>query len=358
MNQLTPCEHARNNSIRDPQIPKRMISSFSPRITFATVHHMPTEKKKTSKPKLRARYSIGEWYGAGFERLTAAERFTRAKTECDADAILGVACPFQSDAKCNKKGGVCSLRQYQQFGDGPVTGVGPLITTCPQRFLESHTIFRWVGETLLQTKEPVILSEIGFLDRLRPQDVGESEEEDSRDFIGRIDNVLVHPSRQPMEWCALELQAVYFSGKSMANEFKMLALRETEVLPYPAKHRRPDWRSSGPKRLLPQLQTKVPTIRTWGKKMAVVIDEAFFQSLVGLDVEKHQSNSEIAWFVVGYDPQPGGWKLVPRQVVFTKLDASVKSLTGGLPLSRERFEEQLREKLGKKASSHPLAAGE
>ena len=318
---------------------------------------MPKEKTKTKKPKLRARYSIGEWYGAGFELLTASERFARAKTECDADSILGVACPFQTDAKCNKKGGVCSLRQYQQVGDGPVAGVGPVITTCPQRFLESDTIFRWVGETLLQTKEPVILSEIGFLDRLRPVESEENEEDDSRDFIGRIDNVLVHPSRQPMDWCALELQAVYFSGKSMANEFKMLAQSETEALPYPAKHRRPDWRSSGPKRLLPQLQTKVPTIRTWGKKMAVVIDEAFFGSLVGLDEEKHQSNSEIAWFVVGYDPKPGGWKLVPRKVVFTKLDASVKSLTGGVPLSRERFEEQLREKLGKNAPSHPLAAG-
>lgn len=229
---------------------------------------------KPKQPKIRNRYSIGEWYGAGFESLIPAERCARAKTECEANAILGAVCPFQQAAKCNKKGGVCSLRQYQQAGDGPVSGVGPVITTCPQRFLESDTIFRWVGETLLQTKEPVVLSEIGFLDRLRPEETQEDEEEDSRDFIGRIDNVLVHPSRQPMDWCALELQAVYFSGKSMANEFKMLSAEATERLQFPAKHRRPDWRSSGPKRLLPQLQTKVPTIRTWGKKMAVVIDEA------------------------------------------------------------------------------------
>lgn len=302
---------------------------------------------KLKKPKIRNRYSIGEWYGAGFEILPAAERFQRAKVECEANAILGVICPFQSDAKCNKKGGVCSLRQYQQIADGPVFGTGPVITTCPQRFLEADTIFRWVGETLLQTKEPVVLSEIGFLDRLRPEESHDEEEDDSRDFIGRIDNVLVHPSRDPMDWCALELQAVYFSGKSMANEFKMLAQDEAEALPFPAKHRRPDWRSSGPKRLLPQLQTKVPTIRTWGKKLAVVIDEAFFGSLVGLDRERHLSNAEIVWFVVGYDPKPSGWTLVPREVVFTKLDASVKSLTGGIPLSKERFEEQLRFKLGK-----------
>ena len=302
---------------------------------------------KPKKPKIRNRYSIGEWYGAGFETLSAAERFQRAKAECEANAILGVVCPFQSNAMCNKKGGVCSLRQYQQIADGPVSGTGPVITTCPQRFLESDTIFRWVGETLLQTKEPVVLSEIGFLDRLRPEELHGEEEDDSRDFIGRIDNVLVHPSRDPMDWCALELQAVYFSGKSMANEFKMLAQAESGALPFPAKHRRPDWRSSGPKRLLPQLQTKVPTIRTWGKKLAVVIDEAFFGSLVGLDRERHLSNAEIVWFVVGYDPKPGGWTLVPREVVFTKLDASVKSLTGGIPLSKERFEEQLRFKLGK-----------
>jgi hypothetical protein len=313
---------------------------------------------KPKKPKIRKRYSIGEWYGAGLELLTPLERFTRAKIECDANAIIGASCPFQKDAKCNKKGGVCSLRQYEQEADGPVSGIGPVITTCPQRFLESDTIFRWVGETLLKTDEPVILNEIGFLDRFRPEEPEKDEDEDSRDFIGRIDNVLVHPSRQPIDWCALELQAVYFSGKSMTNEFKMLAEKETEALQFPAKHRRPDWRSSGPKRLLPQLQTKVPTIRTWGKKMAVVIDEAFFNSLVGLEREKHLSNSEIAWFVVGYDPKPGGWKLVQREVVFTKLDASVKSLTGGVPLSKERFEEQLREKLGTNAPSHPLASGE
>ncbi len=295
--------------------------------------------------KIRTRYSIGEWYGAGFESLTSAERFAKAKVECEVNGIIGVACPFQKDAKCNKKGGVCSLRLYQQIAGGPVSGIGPVITTCPQRFLEADTIFRWVGETLLQTKDPIILSEIGFLDRLRPEESQEDDENDSRDFIGRIDNVLVHPSQNPMDWCALELQAVYFSGKSMTNEFKMLAQGETETLSFPVKHRRPDWRSSGPKRLLPQLQTKIPTIRTWGKKMAVVIDEAFFGSLVGLDRERHLSNSEIAWFVVGYDAKPGGWTLVPREVVFTKLDASVKSLTGGVPLSKERFEDQLRFKL-------------
>lgn len=310
---------------------------------------------KSKKPKLRKRYSIGEWYGAGLEALSPSERTRRAQAECKTDATIGAVCPFQSDTKCNKRGGVCSLRQYQQIDDGPVSGIGPIVTTCPQRFLESDLIFKWVGETLLQTREPIILSEIGFLDRLRIEKTRQEEDEDGRDFIGRIDNVLVHPSRQPMDWCALELQAVYFSGMSMRNEFNVLSQTKADPLPFPAKQRRPDWRSSGPKRLLPQLQTKVPTIRTWGKKLAVVIDEAFFGSLEGLERERHLSNAEIAWFVVGYDPKLDGWTLVPREVVFTKLDASVKSLTGGVPLSRERFEEQLLQKLSSVAPAHPFA---
>ena len=63
-----------------------------------------------------------------------------------------------------------------------MAGIGPIITTCPQRFLESGTIFRWVGEVLLGTTEPFVLGEIPFLDRLRPDEPEQEEEQDSRDF--------------------------------------------------------------------------------------------------------------------------------------------------------------------------------
>lgn len=313
---------------------------------------------KSKKPKIRSRHSIGEWYGMAFEDIAPAARLSKAQLEYDTEAIRGEKCPFQNGANCNKKGGVCSLRRYEQVDDGPVVGTGHIVTTCPNRFLEENIIYKWVASTLLHTDDPVILSEIGFLDRLpsgaNEHDQGD-DEDDKRDFIGRIDNVLVHPTKTPMDWCALEIQAVYFSGKSMRNEFKLISGWDADEIPFPAAHRRPDWRSSGPKRLLPQLQTKVPTIRTWGKKMAVVVDEAFFSSLEGLREERHASNAEIVWFVVGYDKKPGGWKLVPRKAVYTKLDASVESLTGGVPLSRERFEGQLREKLSVVVPSHPLA---
>ncbi len=304
--------------------------------------------------RVRRRYSIGEWYGVGLERLSPQERRERGATEAAAHTITGQPCPFQQNTTCSKKGGVCSLRLYEQAQD-LVTGVGPLITTCPNRFLEKQTVAQWVGETILQTAEPIVLGQVPFLDRLQAEPDLEVADEEGGDFIGRIDDVLLHPSREPIDWCALEFQAVYFSGKAMQHEFVLLRQWEHQALPFPAVHRRPDWRSSGPKRLLPQLQTKVPTIRTWGKKMAVVIDEAFFGSLVGLERERHLSNAEIAWFVVGYDASGRGWTLAPREVVFTRLDASVKALTGGVPLSRERFERQLRVKLAGLNPSHPLA---
>ena len=84
--------------------------------------------------------------------------------------------------------------------------------------------------------------------------------------------------------------------------------------------------------------------------MAVVIDEAFFSSLVGLQPERHLSNAEIAWFVVQYELKSNRWKLTPKEVVFSQLDTSVKALTGGVPLSKEKFETQLQEKLYPKSN--------
>lgn len=216
---------------------------------------MPLEKL----PKARRRYSAGEWYGTPFDQLTPSERAERAKRETEIDGLTGTSCPFQVGENCSKKGGICSLLLYEQIGDEPTKALDPLITTCPIRFLEGGTVFQWIGRTLLDAPQPIVLGQIGFLDRLRPAAQAEADEQDSRDFIGRIDNVLVHPTRFPMDWCAVELQAVYFSGKAMREEFKMLGAQPYPAIPFPAAHRRPDWRSSGPKRLLPQLQTKVPT---------------------------------------------------------------------------------------------------
>ncbi len=311
----------------------------------------PTERERD---RTRARYGIGEWYGKLFVQLKAEERKRLAKVQAlEKKERPTLLCPFRSSPKkeiqCTKEGGTCSIRLYLQDGEaGPVSVApsprGTLVTTCPYRFLQGGTIFRWVGETLLGHPKPLIVTEVGFLERA-PADA-ESEEPIPRpEDVGRIDIVLVRPGRDPLHWCALEMQAVYFSGSSMSKEFKMLRAYSKNTLPFPAAHRRPDYRSSGPKRLMPQLQIKVPSLRRWGKKMGVVVDRNFFDDLGRMDDVRDVSNCDIAWFVVKYDEKSGSAVLTPDFVKFTTLERAVEGLTGGHPVSLAVFEGRIREKL-------------
>jgi hypothetical protein len=258
-----------------------------------------------------------------------------------------LVCPFKPvqpgrlAPKCNKKGGVCSLRQFVQDERGGVEGRGEPVTTCPNRFLERNLVAQWVGETLLGTSHPTVISELPFL-------MGEiqAKEEADQDAVGKIDEVLVNAEDGTLRWCALEIQAVYFSGMSMENDFKVMRDWTGPGIPFPAVQRRPDFRSSGPKRLMPQLQIKVPTISRWGKKMAVVVDKGFWNSLSEMREVKDLSNCEIVWFVVSFAPsRDGRFALQRLGTHFTTLDNAVEGLTGGTPMSLDRFEKQIRARL-------------
>jgi len=222
---------------------------------------MPGERRQVApeSAQVSRRYGIGEWFGRLFTGLTTEER--QAFAQQAARKAPSVECPFRASCRafdarsvpgkvlhCTKQGGVCSLREYAQTvtkGSPAVAPAGSLRTTCPHRFLEDGEIFKWVGEVLLGSSEPLVLREIGFLEA-----AGGGE-------VGYIDSVLVHPTQRPLHWCALEIQAVYFSGTNMELEFEALKNRRN-TLPFPAGDRHPDYRSSGPKRLMPQLQIKVP----------------------------------------------------------------------------------------------------
>lgn len=295
------------------------------------------------------RFGIGEWYGRLFDRLTAAERKELSQRALGGKELQPL-CPFRRPVPgrtqlCTKKGGVCSLQLYES-DDGvegrlPDDHRGLLRTLCPYRFEEANTVLQWVSEVLLESREPQEIAEVGFL---RPEGIG--GEDDSTDDVGRIDLVLVHPDLDPLRWCAVEMQAVYFSGKEMKWEYDLARDYPGEGVPFPAKNHRPDYRSSGPKRLMPQLQIKVPTLRRWGKKMAVVVDEAFFSSLGKMDNVSDASNSDIAWFVVKLRRVNGVAKLEPAFHRFTTLERAVEGLTAGLPVSLKQFESTILTKLG------------
>lgn len=298
--------------------------------------------KKLATPPDRLRYGVGEWFGN-----IASNLGTVRLNELAAKASLSVKaanmpCPFKQSvdpaALCNKKGGVCSLQIYRQAG-GSVTAEGDFVTTCPSRFWQDANVFRWIGQAMIGTSTPIMIKEVDFLET-----ISDTEEEEG-DAVGRIDAVLMNPDK-PEQWCTLEFQAVYFSGKGMPTHLAQFADSKLIGLPFPDKSRRPDYRSSGPKRLMPQLQIKVPTLRRWGRKMAVVVDQSFFRSLGSFVKVPHLSNADIVWFVINYDPATGSMTLI--ETVFTTLESSVEALTAGVPRSRETFEGKLQEILKSK----------
>ncbi|MFQ5864599.1 MAG: NotI family restriction endonuclease [bacterium] len=280
------------------------------------------------------RYGIGEWYGRRIETIAALDRVKYAR-------ITGInkqPCPHRPEKNmCNKSGGVCSLAMYRKEEDGTAIldpSTPDLVTLCPMRFWQNYTIFREVGRSILHTDKPALIKEIGFLQSL------DKTGKILGGTVGRIDMVLAKTDSQDRieEWCALEMQAVYFSGQGMKTEFKAIEDEPIRLL-FPTAIRRPDYRSSGPKRLMPQLQIKVPSLRRWGKTMAVVIDMSFFASIAPMKRASHISNADIAWFVVNYDGPQG--ELRVSDVVLTTLESSVEGLTAGEPITKDEFEKEL-----------------
>jgi hypothetical protein len=306
--------------------------------------------KRSQPPKEQYRFGIGEWYGGSFIHLTPQKRRYFAHIQHIKKKLRpSQACPPRlaenPQAQCTKDGGICSLRLYKLSHQSVniVSGdLGGLVTTCPYRFNEEMKVFHWVGETILGHSQPIIVNEIGFLER--PKELAGNGP--GADDVGRIDMVLVNPDQEPLSWCAMEIQAVYFSGDSMKKEFELLFGYGLETLPFPAGRRRPDYRSSGPKRLMPQLQIKVPTLRRWGKKMAVVIDRSFFNAIGEMGQVDDLSNCDIAWFVVRYREEGTQAILEPDFVRFTTLERTVEGLTGGMPISLNEFE-RIKQKLKK-----------
>jgi Restriction endonuclease NotI len=248
-------------------------------------------------------------------------------------------------ATCTKPGGVCSLQLYTDRNGlvEPVEGdKGMLRALCPYRFHQSNTVFQHIGERLLGDPMPALAGEVGFLESTGNLDSAQGED------VGRIDMILVKsnaPDSQPMQWAAVEIQAVYFSGREMSIEFRHIAEAKGAVS-MAQEARRPDYRSSGPKRLMPQLQIKVPTLRRWGKKMAIVVDMPFFQSMGAMQTVPHVSNADIVWFLVDFVDQKGVHEkvLTVVQEVYTTLESSIEGLTGGTAVSLDEFEARIKSK--------------
>lgn len=286
-------------------------------------------------------WTINEWFGRKIDDMTSAERLEAAKHSLNLLPDNNVKlCPFQQDlragAVCSKAGGVCSIRDAVFPDKQPAT-------VCPNRFLSSQhgeNIFTFMANEFFKVEgEFAVVSEVPFLYQV------DSEGNPKTKKAGRIDWILIPDTDveyQNLDWLAIETQAVYFSGASMDNDFKHY-LDSPEHLLVPTVMRRPDWRSSGAKRLAPQLDVKAPALRRWGKKVAVVIDSAFFSQLAALpDVGTDFQNSEIIWVVVKYEDDQS---LSIEKVLYAELAESVAALQATKPVTMSEFQESLHKAL-------------
>lgn len=289
------------------------------------------------------RYGIAEWYGQPFIDLSPAQRSEFASLALG-DTRSQPPCPFQEgQPPCSKSGGVCSSQRYAD-DDGRIGSPdGPPVSTCPRRFEEAQLLVHWLAEIAgFDGGEAMVAREVPFM-----------QSTETAKPAGKIDLVVARDTGGSLQWYGLEIQAVYFSGLGMRSQFEALRDDQHPRHPFPNAQRRPDWRSSSAKRLMPQLQVKVPTIRRWGSKTAVAVDRPFFDAIGGPSpsFSRDLSDGDIVWLVPEIARTGAGFALARGHWEVLTLEASGEKLLAAETVKREAFEEALRARL------KPLAGG-
>ena len=234
-------------------------------------------------------------------------------------------CPFRG-TKCTKSSktdpiGICSLSDGKEAA-----------AICPVRFLEGDRIFRDAAKIAFGPN-----CEIGIFPEVRILRILEDKKSGTKK-IGKVDFLIGKIEvGKIVDFAALEVQASYFSGKeirSAMNHFLRHNRLDTAI-----SDRRPDFRSSAQKRLMPQLQLKVPVFRRWGKKFFVVVDSQFFRSLPKFKTTS-PSNSEIVWLNYPISLIGKNYSMGDPDIAGTHWEEVVTSLREGVaPEPHEIFEE-------------------
>lgn len=248
-------------------------------------------------------------------------------------------CPFQlSNPPCKKQGGVCSIRRYTQGEDGGIGDpVSEPVIVCPARFEQAEVLIRWLADIVgFESTDALIAREVPFM-----QGTATGKP------AGKIDLVVAKTTNGGIAWHGLEIQAVYFSGKGMSTEFSALLDDTQGTPPFPTEIRRPDWRSSSAKRLMPQLQIKAPTLRRWGSKIAVAVDRPFYDAIGGPSpVPSHDLNDgDVIWLVPALTENAGRHVLSRGHWEVLTLEASSEKLLAATTIRREAFEQALKSRL-------------
>lgn len=290
------------------------------------------------------RYGIAEWYGQPLIDLTPAERSRLAEAALDPNVKR--LCPFRN-MDCNKAHGVCSIDRYEEEEDADGEGTGRIgraygapVIVCPNRFEEDQLLIHWLAEIVGFAPEEVqVAREVPFMRNPR---TGRA--------AGMIDLVVAKRPNGDIEWYGMEIQAVYFSGTGMESEIEAQRAEEGDERPppFPDAVRRPDWRSSSAKRLMPQLEIKIPLLRRWRTKTAIVLDRTFFETLGGPSPDPSQDldAGDVIWMITDLiRDNDGRYRLTQWHWEVLTLESTRAKLRSAADVPRAEFERTLRSKL-------------
>lgn len=99
---------------------------------------------------------------------------------------------------------------------------------------------------------------------------------------------------------------------------------------------------------MPQLETKVPTLRRWGSKVAVAVDQPFFESIGGKSEQYSQTltDGDIIWMVPQLvEDNDGRYVLSRGHWEVLTLEASNSKLRASETIGLDEFEQTLCKKL-------------
>ncbi len=296
---------------------------------------------------LASRYGIGEWYGHSFVRLSVLERRQLAGVALGSG--FAPSCPFRDGGPpCRKRGGVCAFQRYEEGQEGRLgEAQGEPAILCPERFAEGHVLVDWLAEIVgIPASEVKLAREVPFM---RGTTTGKP--------AGKIDLVIARTAGGLLKWFGLEIQAVYFSGKGMTSEFERLLGDDQVSPPFPNAIRRPDWRSSSAKRLMPQLLIKAPTVRRWGTKIAVAVDKPFFAEMGGPSRRARQDlgDGDVIWMVPELRrDQAAKYRLTRGHWEILTLEESCERLLAAETIRQDAFERDLATRLvGRRPAPSP-----
>ncbi len=235
-----------------------------------------------------------------------------------------------------KRGGGCTLQRCQPDDDGRLgPAVGACATVCPVRFEEWQLLVTWLADIMGFSRDEAMLArEVAFMH-------GTGTDKPA----GKFDLVVARATGGDLSWYGLEIQAMYFSAAGMGSEFERLQTDDQSSPSFLNAIRRPDWRSSSAKRLMPQLQIKVPTLRRWGSKMAVAVDRPFFNAVGGVspDYSRDLSDGDVIWLVPELQRNVDGlWQLTTGHWEILTLEATADKLLATETVRCGKFEQDLR----------------